>query len=64
MVYSTVSSYLEYEIVTKIEIIHEIPLQFPAVTFVNEKNPKANIKLDNIIISCIFDNKACKENDF
>jgi hypothetical protein len=40
MVYSTVSSYLEYEIVTKIEIIHEIPLQFPAVTFSMKKIQK------------------------
>jgi hypothetical protein len=64
MVYSAISSYLKYEVVTKIEIIHKIPLQFPAVTFINEKNPKANIKLKNLIISCVFNHKSCKENDF
>jgi hypothetical protein len=40
MVYKTISNYLEYEIVTKIEYIRENPIEFPAVTIKNQKIQK------------------------
>ncbi len=64
MVYKTISNYLEYEIVTKIEYIRENPIEFPAVTIRNLRNSKNVVKLKDLIVFCIFDNKICDENDF
>jgi hypothetical protein len=64
MVYKTISNYLEYEIVTKIEYIRENPIEFPAVTIRNLRNSKNVIKLKDLILLCFFNNKICDENDF
>jgi hypothetical protein len=64
MVYSTISNYLKYEVVTKIEKINEFPVQFPSITFVNQRNPRENISIEKLIGVCIFNNKPCKSNDF
>jgi hypothetical protein len=64
MVYKTISNYLEYEIVTKIEYIRENPIEFPAVTIINLRNSKNVVKLKDLILLCSFNNKICDENDF
>jgi hypothetical protein len=64
MVYKIIHNYLQYEVVTKIDIIHEIPAEFPAITIINLRNPKSNVSLSKIMIACQFSNEACTENDF
>lgn len=57
-------NYIEYDVITKIVVVNEISTQFPAVTFYNLKNNKANISLDEIMVSCRFRNEVCKSDDF
>ena len=54
MVYSTVINYLKYEVITKIDVIKELPAEFPAVTIINLRNPKCNASLSKIMINCRF----------
>ena len=66
-IYSVIDSlndYLNYEVVTKIDIIEELPIQFPAITFYNPKDAKNNISLNNSIIVCFFNGDLCSDNDF
>ncbi len=41
-VIGTVNTYLNYEIVTKIDVITEIPTDYPAITIINLRNRKSN----------------------
>lgn len=59
-----VYDYLNYDVVTEIEVIYETPTQFPSVTFFNLKNPKANYSLDDILINCYFNDDKCTADDF
>ncbi len=51
IVFDTINKYLDYEILTKIDVISEIPADFPAITIINLRNRKSNISLNNIIIA-------------
>jgi hypothetical protein len=62
-VIETIKTYLNYEIVTNIQVINEIPTAFPAVTFYFLKNTKFNL-LNNSILKCTFNRIACNSNDF
>ena len=53
-VIQTIDTYLSYEIVTKIDVITEIPTDFPAVTIINLRNRKSNKSLNEILIYCTF----------
>jgi len=64
MVYSTITNYLKYEVVTKIDVITRRPIEFPAVTIINLRNPKSNVSLSKIMINCRFNDEQCSENDF
>jgi len=64
MVYKTISNYLKYEVVTKIDVIHEIPAEFPAITIINLRNPKSKVSLSKIMIGCQFNSEPCSEKDF
>jgi hypothetical protein len=59
----TIKTYLNYEIVTNIQVINEIPTAFPAVTFYFLKNNKFSI-LNNSILMCSFNRIRCNSNDF
>jgi hypothetical protein len=63
-VIGTVNTYLNYEIVTKIDVITEIPTNFPAITIINLRNKKMNISLNELMIYCNFNLEECDENDF
>ena len=63
-VIGTVNTYLNYEIVTKIDVITEIPTDFPAITIINLRNRKINITLNELMIYCNFNLEECNENDF
>ena len=63
-VISTVKTYLNYEIVSNIDVIAEIPTDFPALTIINLRNKKSNIPLSEIMILCNFNLEECKEDDF
>jgi hypothetical protein len=64
MVYSTISNYLKYEVVTRIEVINEIPAEFPSVTIINSKDPQSINPLKDQMPFCSFNSEPCTENDF
>lgn len=49
---------------TQVDVVYEIPTQFPTVTFYNLKTQKTNYTLDQILISCSFDDEPCSSDDF
>ena len=55
---------LQFEVVTKIDVINAKPTEFPAITFYNLKNTKANHSLKSILILCYFNREKCSEKDF
>ena len=55
--------YLDYEVVTSIKVINEIPTEFPAVTFFILRNKTANIPLENLILTCRYNAFDCKEKN-
>jgi hypothetical protein len=55
---------LKYEVVTRVEIIHEIPVEFPAVTIMNLNDPQSNQSLKDIMPLCMFNGEPCTEDDF
>ena len=66
-IYSVIDSlndFLNYEVVTKIDMIDELPIQFPAVTFYNPKDAKNNITINSSIIVCHFNSDLCSDDDF
>jgi hypothetical protein len=63
-VIGTIKTYLNYEIVTKIDVITEIPTEFPAITIINLRDRKSNIPLNEIMIYCNINLEECNENDF
>ena len=62
-VIQTIKTYLNYEKVTNIQVINEIPTAFPAVTFYFLKNTKFSL-LNNSILKCFFNQIRCNSNDF
>ena len=63
-VFNGIISYLNYDVVTKIDVIDESKSEFPAVTFFILKNPKANISLDDLLCFCQFNSEYCTSSDF
>ena len=59
----TIETYLNYEIVTNIQVINEIPTAFPAVTFYFLKNNRYGL-LNNSIVKCFFNKIRCNSSDF
>lgn len=59
-----VLDYLQWNVITQIDIKYEIPTPFPTVTFTPLKKQKTNYTLDEILISCYFDEIQCNESDF
>lgn len=55
--------YLDYEVVSRIDVINELPTEFPAVTFYNLKDSKANKTFKEISLLCIYKQTICHEND-
>lgn len=64
LIVSNIFDYLDYEVVTKIQIINESLMPFPTVTFYNLNNVKINDSLDDILIFCNFNNEDCSAKDF
>ena len=65
MVTRSIIEYLDFETVTKINVINETPTQFPAITIYNLKDQKSNISLSSIIFACLYSGGACSpDNDF
>jgi len=61
----TISSYLEYDVVTTINVFYDKKPQFPAVTFaVLKSNSKVFAPLQQIMYECKFNRKICSANDF
>lgn len=56
--------YLEYEVVTRIDLVQEIPTEFPSVSFYSLKNPSANYSIKDLLIVCLYNQKFCDESDF
>ena len=61
---SSILDFLNYDVVTQVDVIYEIPTQFPTVTFNNLKSQKTNYTLEQILIYCSYDEQPCNVNDF
>ena len=59
-----VIDYSKFDVVSQTDIFYEIPTQFPTVTFYNLKAQKTNYSLEQILISCTFDDQPCYASDF
>ena len=65
IVTKSIIEYLDFETVTKINVINETPTQFPAITIYNLKDEKSNISLSSIMFGCLYSGGACSpDNDF
>ena len=64
LVYISILEYLKYNVVTTINIINESQTLFPAITFYSLKHSKFNKTLDDVVISCKFNDKSCGLNNF
>lgn len=64
MVITNVFDYLEFEVVTKYQIINESPMIFPTITFYNLNKLQTNYSLDDIFIFCSFNDEDCYPKDF
>jgi hypothetical protein len=63
---NSIFSYFNYEVVTSINVINEIPTEFPAITFFIQRNNKVKISLNKLINECKFNTLSCNvtENYF
>ncbi len=59
---NSIFSYFNYEVVTSINVINEIPTEFPAVTFYIRRNNKVKIPLNKLIEFCFFNSFPCNNN--
>jgi hypothetical protein len=64
MMKNSIIEFLNYDVVTEIEVVYEMPTQFPTVTFFSLKNPKSNYSLNDFLISCHFNDFKCTADDF
>lgn len=63
MVIDNIVEYLNYEVVTKIEVVRESSSDFPTVSFYNLRHNQ-NFSLEDILIKCNFNDNECSANDF
>jgi len=68
-VIKVLNNYLEYEVITNINVVTQIPAEFPAVTFYLIQNNKDNIKLSDFLYlgifnKSLFNQQVISENDF
>jgi len=61
---NSIIEFLNYDVVTEIDLVYEMPTQFPTVTFFSLKNPKENNSLNDFLISCHFNDFKCTADDF
>ncbi len=58
-VINSINNYFSYDVVTSINVINEIPTEFPAVTFYIRRNNKVKIPLKKLIEFCSFNSFPC-----
>lgn len=63
LVSKSIIEYLNFEAVTKIDVINETPTQFPAITIYNLKDGKSNISLSSIMYGCLYSGGLCSADD-
>ena len=56
-------SYLDYDVITIIDRIHENLVQFPAITFCNLKRKNSKYNLNETIITCGFSRNKCSTKE-
>jgi len=61
-VINSINNYFSYDVVTSINVINEIPTEFPAVTFYIRRNNKVKIPLNKLIEFCFFNSFPCNNN--
>ena len=60
----SVSNYLSHNVITQLDVIYELPTQFPTVTFFNLRNSKSKMRLENLLIDCFYNDDVCNATDF
>lgn len=62
--FKSVFAYLDHEVITQIDVVYELPTQFPTVTFFNLRDSRAKIPLEDLLIECTFNDDVCTASDF
>jgi len=52
-------NYFNFDVVTSIKVINEMPLEFPTITFFILRNNRVNISLNDLIAECTFNTFIC-----
>ena len=61
---SLIGSYLNYPVITSIDVFNESPTLFPTVTFCNLNDYSHKDLLNATLISCRLNNRICNKSDF
>jgi hypothetical protein len=64
LVKQSIIDYLNYSVVTNINEIYEMPIEYPKISFINSKYPKLNLPLEKKIVRCTFNIINCNSSDF
>ena len=64
LVKQSIFDYLNYSVVTNINEIYEMPIEYPKISFINSKYPKLNLPLEKKIVRCTFNIINCNASDF
>jgi len=57
----SIINYFNYDVVTSINVINEIPNEFPAITFFIQRNNKLKVPLNDLIEFCQFNTFPCND---
>ena len=65
MLTTAVLGFLNYDVIVKIRIINEVPIEFPTLTlFFNDNKNNNSFKFKDRLIRCSFDGNECSFSDF
>ena len=64
LINDSIMSYLEYDVVTRIDLIYENPARFPAITFCNLNKKFTKYNLNETLIDCGFNRSECLTSEF
>lgn len=64
LVLDTLFNYLSFDVTTNANLIYEIPIEFPTISFCNKNRPFTNTSIDQFLLACSFYKSECKPDDF
>ena len=64
LIKDSIMSYLDYDVVTRIDLIQENPAPFPTITFCNLNKKYSKYNLNETLIDCTFGPSKCLSSEF